>query len=273
MIWSRRKSFLLERFKHYTVTGYWLSASAHHVDHCDPRSRGAAQASVIHLSCLDHSNHAVKLCKTWLENLTVSPTPTRLLAAFSLFPWNAPLIVREIKKALLLLERSHTCIARGDFCLLIIDLQPSEHYEWLWASVAGGPLQGWLIAGGRKRWDRIPVATWHIALVTWHTVHFAVVTWQSPLRLGQWNIRDVCGRNAFTVHQDYVWHFSFCLCLSISHVSLLVLRDIERWVRALCLFYQSCSWGIYDCQHADKQTSKDKWAPQLSGLCSYVLPF
>lgn len=97
-------------------------------------------------------------------------------------------------------------VLQGAVQLLACSLLTSEHYEWLPS-----------VAGGRKRWAWIPVATWHITLVTWHTVHFAVVTWQSPWRLGRWNIRDVSDGNAFAALQDYVWHFSFCLCLSISY--------------------------------------------------------
>lgn len=79
------------------------------------------------------------------------------------------------------------------------------------------PCKAGSLPGGGNTESRIPVATWHITLVTWHTVHFAVVTWQSPWRLGRWNIRDFCDGNAFAALQDYVWHFSFCLCLSISY--------------------------------------------------------
>lgn len=59
----------------------------------------------------------------------------------------------------------------------------------------------------------------------------------------------------------------------VSPFCLSKLRDTEIRVSALCLFYQSCSWGVYACQPADKQTSKDKWGPQVGGLRSYVLPF
>lgn len=163
---------------------------------------------MIHLSCLNHSNHTHKPHKTWLENLSVSSTPTRPFPAFSLL--KCSLIVRERKGPRFSLRGVLPALQRLSRSL-------PAHY---WPEPAAFRAS-WLITvccrrnptrmayrrGGNSEDESLQQpdtqGPHHPGYLT-HLAHFAVVTRQSPWHLRQWNIRDVYDRYAFAALWDYV---------------------------------------------------------------------
>lgn len=240
------------------------------MDHRDPHSWGAAQTSMLKLSWLNHSNHALKATENMISEFhhLIYSTHTYTFLAFSRLKCSTDCkgkkwpcsCLRGVLPALQGAAQLAACSLltwASSLQSIMTDYRLLPEEPWKDGSSLGGNAETESLQQPDTQGPH------HPSNLT-RTAHFAVVTWQSPWRLGQWNIRDF----VWPFFSAFVSPFLLSVCLSfgaqghweMSKSSVSVLSELL--MRHLWLSSKLTS-----------KLAKTNGGPQLGGLCSYVLPF